>query len=174
MIVILVVTGRKSTNRHGCRLQKVLPVFLFIVSCYCRVYTWDIATMMARWCRSRSVVTVHGPGFRYSNICALQGTVPYIVQRESVPYGFLSFGQFWSEFYKARVDDPPSLATHLCRLPLLFTTVAGSARCSPYGVRYGYGRPDGHTDGRTDSLGLIYGRIFRVRVQYGWSTGGVM
>ena len=140
MIVILVVTGRKSTNHHGCRLQKVLPVFLFIVSCYCRLYTWDIATMMARWCRSRSVVTVHGPGFRYSysysNICALQGTVPYIVQRESVPYGFLSFGQFWSEFYKGRVDDPPSLATHLCRLPLLF--------------------------------------IFRVRVQYGWSTGGVM
>ena len=33
--------------------------------------------------------------------------------------------------------------------------LAGSARCSPYGVRYGYGRPDGHTDGRTDSLGLI-------------------
>ena len=43
---------------------------------------------MARRCRS----TVQD----FGNICALQGTVPvlYIVQRESVPYGFLSFGQF--------------------------------------------------------------------------------
>ena len=35
-----------------------------------------------------------------------------------------------------------------------YSVLAGSARCSPYGVRYGYGRPDGHTDGRTNSLGF--------------------
>ena len=64
------------------------------------------------------------------NICALhQGTVPYIVQRESVPYGFLSFGQFWLEVYKGRPtfvvchrpgDDPP---LSFALLPTVLPTV---------------------------------------------------
>ena len=96
-------------------------MFLVIVSCYCRVYTWDIWRGGAGPGPScRSTVQVD-----FGNICALQGTVPYIVQRESVP---IRVSQFWSVLLgilqrTTHLSRRPTFVvchrqtTHLCRLP---------------------------------------------------------
>ena len=125
MIVILVVTGRKSTNRHAtvaswlstavgvARVSVHCELLLLVALPYLYIlYTWDIYTV---WRRGAGP----GPSCRstvqdFGNICVCR--VPYRTSyRERACHtGFSVLVSFGRKFTN---DDPPLPATHLCRLP---------------------------------------------------------